>query len=118
MPKTDTHLIDPNKVLDRIKHYHKIRYDKELAEFLGTTQATISNQRALRAGLDFERIILACREMNLTWVFFGDETAHPPFSQLEPIATGVLATHSDEIVTKLREAIRIIESQRKGGSSQ
>ena len=118
MSKTDTQLLDPNKILDRIKHQLKFRYDKELADFLGITPTALSNQRALRSGVDYEAIIVTCQGINLNWIFFGDETVHPPFSSLEPIATGVLAANADSIVAKLREAISIIESHNKGRSQQ
>lgn len=117
MPIPDTLLLDPNKVLDRIKHQLAIRYDKDLAEYLGITPTSLSNQRALRAGLDFEAIILRCSQINLNWIFFGDETLHPPFPKFDPIATGMLAAHSDEVVMKLREVLKILESNKSSGGT-
>ncbi|MCE7934810.1 MAG: hypothetical protein DYG96_09475 [Chlorobi bacterium CHB2] len=112
----DTPSIDPNKVLDRIKYEYKLRYDKELAELLGISQASISHQRTLRAKLDLEAVVIKCCDRNLNWILFGDTRLLPPIVSTA-IASGTIAPNNEAILSKVKEAMAIIEDFIKSGDS-
>jgi hypothetical protein len=64
-------LHNAKEIIERIKTSFSIKSDRELAEYLGVNQSTISTWRS-RDSLDHNLIIAKCKKVNLHWLFTGE----------------------------------------------
>ena len=76
MQENNIQIVD---VLYKIKKHYSLKSDKDLADFLGVAQPTISGWRT-RNTIDFETISSKCKDVSLDWLFRG-ETPLPPKQQ-------------------------------------
>lgn len=66
-----TSLINKSLILNRIKFIKKMSTDKELAELLEITVATLSNWRR-RDSIDYDLILSKCRDIDTEWLIYGE----------------------------------------------
>ena len=59
-------------VLFKLKKHYGLKSDKDLADFLGIAQPTISNWKQ-RNTFDFEVIASKCKDVSLDWLFRGED---------------------------------------------
>lgn len=69
--------MDWTLILNKLKKLKKMRYDTELADFLGVTKATLSGWK-VRNSVDFDKLFTKCQEesISLDWLFFEEDTTH------------------------------------------
>lgn len=60
-----------NEIFSRIKQRYGLKHDAELAKLLGMNPNTLSMHRR-RGKPDYERIISACSDSDLNWIFRGE----------------------------------------------
>lgn len=85
-----------NLILDRLKKAYSMKYDAEIADFLGKDASTISTWRR-RGTVDYAIIFSKCQDINANYIIHGDL----------PIKRETLDTESIAMVSEPREGYKI-----------
>lgn len=68
---TTKNLQNANHIINRIKEAYNMKYDTELADFLGKDPSTISTWRR-RNTADYTLIFAKCHDLNANYIIYGD----------------------------------------------
>jgi hypothetical protein len=92
--------MDKSLVLNSIKDYLKIRYDKEFADFLGVKTTTLAMWYK-RNTYDIELIFNKCEFLNPEWLLTGKGSMLR--EELKPIGTEVVPDPKDQVIIELQK---------------
>lgn len=95
--------MDYNLILKRIKGKYDLYTDKQLCEFLGIKQTTLSSWRS-RNSADLELIIAKCNDIDLNWLFRGEKQPKESVDMLNESDQPHYNSKSDE-VTELKSQL-------------
>lgn len=89
-------LHNANLILDRLKSAYNMKYDTEIAEFLGKDASTISTWRR-RGTVDYAIIFSKCHDLNANHIIYGDM----------PVKRMAATIESDHIVSEPKKEYQI-----------
>lgn len=90
--------LNKNVILGRLKQFYGFTTNKELADFLGVANNTITNQ-IRRNTIDYELIFSKCEDIDINWLLSDENAKHEPL-QISDIKWD--AKNFDEITTSYR----------------
>jgi len=64
-----------NLIFNRLKHYHGLTSDGELAKLLGLNQSTLSMQKS-RGSIDLHAVLSVSEGIDLNWLFKSQDRIH------------------------------------------
>ncbi|MCH2451513.1 MAG: helix-turn-helix domain containing protein [Gracilimonas sp.] len=85
-----------NFILDRLKKAYGLKYDTEIADFLGKDPSTISTWRR-RGTVDYTTIFSKCHDINANYIIYGEM----------PIKKSALSIESHSLVNEPKKGYRI-----------